>query len=82
MGLHPRKGSLAVGADADLVIWDPDATGIISAATHHHRCDHTPYEGFEVRGLPAMVVAAGEVRYREGQLAVEPGCGRFLRRSL
>ena len=82
MGLHPRKGALAVGGDADLVIWDPEATGTISAATHHHRCDHTPYEGFEVRGLPAAVVAGGEVRYRDGRIDAEPGRGRFLRRSL
>jgi dihydropyrimidinase len=82
MGLHPRKGSLAAGSDADLVVWDPEATATISAATHHHRCDHTPYEGFEVRGLPAIVVAGGEVRYRDGQIRAEPGCGRFQRRAL
>lgn len=82
MGLHPRKGALAEGSDADLVVWDPEATGKISAASHHHRCDHTPYEGFEARGLPSAVIAAGEVRYRDGQLRVERGCGRFLRRAL
>ncbi|MFQ5350318.1 MAG: dihydropyrimidinase, partial [Thermoanaerobaculia bacterium] len=82
MGLYPRKGALAAGSDADLVVWDPEATGTISAATHHHRCDHTPYEGFEVRGLPSVVVASGQVRYRDGQLHTEPGCGRFLRRAL
>ena len=82
VGLYPRKGSLAEGADADLVVWDPEATGTIAAATHHQRCDHTPYEGFEVRGQPAAVVAGGEVRFRDGQLDVEPGRGRFLRRTL
>ena len=60
------------------MVWDPEATGTISAASHHHRCDHTPYEGFEVRGLPSVVIAGGEVRYRDGQLQVEPGGGRFL----
>ena len=52
---------------------------------HHsrnHRCDHTPYEGFEVRGLPSAVVAGGEVRFRDGQLRAKAGSGRFLRRSL
>ena len=82
MGLYPRKGALSPDSDADLVIWDAEATGTISAATHHHRCDHTPYEGFAVRGLPAVVVAGGEVRFRDGQLTAEPGCGRFLRRAL
>jgi dihydropyrimidinase len=82
MGLYPRKGALAEGSDADLVLWDPEATGTISAATHHHRCDHTPYEGCEVRGLPSAVIAGGELRYRNGQVRAEPGCGRFLRRAL
>ena len=82
MGLYPRKGALAVGSDADLVIWDAQATGEISAASHHHRCDHTPYEGFEVRGLPSVVIAGGEVRFSDGQHRGEPGRGRFLRRAL
>ncbi len=82
MGLHPRKGALAEGSDADLVIWDPQATGTISAASHHQSCDHTPYEGFELRGLPSAVIAGGGVRYSDGRLDVEPGCGRFLRRAL
>jgi len=81
-GLYPRKGSLEVGADADLVLWDPEATQTISAATHHHNCDRSIYEGFEVTGLPAMVIASGEVRYRDGELRVEPGCGRYLVRGV
>ena len=82
MGLYPRKGSLRVGADADLVLWDPAASATISAATHHHRCDHTPFEGFELEGLAATVVAGGKVCYRDGEITAEPGRGRFLRRSL
>lgn len=81
-GLYPRKGSITVGADADLVVWDPGATATLSAATHHQRCDHTPYEGFEVEGLPAVVVAGGRVQLRDGDLRVEPGAGRFLARRL
>ncbi len=81
-GLYPRKGEIAVGSDADLVIWDPEATGTISAASHHHRCDRSIYEGFELRGLPSTVVAGGQVRYRDGTLEVERGAGRFLSRSL
>jgi dihydropyrimidinase len=81
-GLYPRKGAVAVGSDADLVIWDPQAAGTISAATHHHRTDRSIYEGFEVRGLPRAVVVGGKVAYRDGELTAEPGAGRFLRRRL
>jgi len=81
-GLYPRKGSISVGADADLVIWDPDATGTISASTHHHHCDRSLYEGFAVTGLPSTVIAAGRVQYSDGDLRVERGAGRYLARSL
>ena len=81
-GLYPRKGSISVGADADLVLWDPEATGTISAATHHHRCDRSIFEGFSLTGLPSTVIAAGRVQYRDGDLAVERGAGRYLARSL
>jgi dihydropyrimidinase len=81
-GLYPRKGSITVGADADLVIWDPEATATISARTHHHRCDRSIFEGFELRGLPSTVVARGVIRYRDGQLMAERGAGRFLERAL
>jgi len=80
-GLYPRKGALAEGSDADLVLWDPEATGTLSAATHHHRCDRSIYEGFEVRGLPATVLARGEIRYHQGDLRVERGEGRYLSRA-
>lgn len=81
-GLWPRKGAIAPGADADLVLWDPAATATISAATHRHRTDLSLFEGFEVTGCAALVVAGGEVRYREGALLAPPGGGRFLARSL
>lgn len=81
-GLYPRKGSLSVGADADLVLWDPTATATLSAATHYQRCDRSIYEGFEVTGQPATVIAAGEIRYREGDLRAQRGTGRFLERRL
>lgn len=81
-GLYPRKGSLTVGADADIVLWDAAATVTISAATDLHRCDRSIYEGFETRGAPATVVVGGQVRYRDGDLRVESGAGRFLKRRL
>lgn len=81
-GLYPQKGSVTVGADADLVVWDPEATATISAKTHHHRCDRSIFEGFRLRGLPSTVVAHGVIRYRDGQLEAERGAGRFLGRAL
>lgn len=81
-GLFPRKGVIAVGSDADLTVWDPDATATISAVTDHHHCDRSIFEGFEVTGMPALVVAGGTVCARQGVLDIEPGRGRFLARSL
>lgn len=80
-GLYPRKGTICVGADADLVLWDPTTTSRISAATHHHRCDRSIYEGFETTGAPATVIANGEIRYHDGSLRVETGVGHFLKRN-
>ncbi len=81
-GLYPRKGSLTVGADADLVVWDPAATGRISAETHFHRCDRNIFEGFETRGAPSHVVANGKLQFVDGDLRVERGAGRYLPRRL
>jgi dihydropyrimidinase len=80
-GLYPRKGAIAVGSDADLVVWDPAATGTISARTHHHRCDRSIYEGFGIKGMPSTVVVAGRVAYHRGKLSAERGAGRFLSRT-
>jgi dihydropyrimidinase len=79
-GLYPRKGALAVGSDADLVVWDPRAQATISAASQRQRCDSTPFEGFEVRGLPSVVISGGRVAFREGELFARPGAGRYLPR--
>jgi dihydropyrimidinase len=79
-GLWPRKGTIAVGSDADLVVWDPSATGVRSARTHHSRCDRNLYEGMPTRGAPARVIVGGRVAFADGRLAVEPGAGRFLAR--
>jgi dihydropyrimidinase len=81
-GLYPQKGSITVGADADLVVWDPTATGKISAATHHHKCDRNIFEGFETKGAPSHVFSNGVLRYSDGNLMAERGAGRYLKRSL
>jgi dihydropyrimidinase len=81
-GLYPRKGSITVGADADLVVWDPAATGRISAKTHHHKVDRSIFEGFETRGACSSVIVNGRVQYSAGDLKVERGGGRYLERTL
>ena len=78
-GLYPRKGSIAVGADADLVIWDKDREVVITNDKLHHNCDYTPYEGLSVRGWPAVVFSRGEIVVEEGKLLAQPGQGQFLR---
>jgi dihydropyrimidinase len=79
--LYPRKGAIAVGSDADLVVWDPSATRTISAKTHLHRNDRSIYEGFEVQGGPSTVLVHGKVAYADGDVRAQPGSGRFLKRS-
>jgi dihydropyrimidinase len=80
-GLYPRKGTIAVGSDADLVIWDPGAEGIISAKTQKQRCDFSVYEGFRIRGRPRIVIQRGRVACEEGRVGLERGAGEYLARG-
>jgi dihydropyrimidinase len=82
MGLYPRKGTIAVGSDADLVIFDPDAKQTISAATHHSKTDYSLYEGRQVTGVPVTVLLRGEPLVVDRQFVGKPGSGRFLKRDL
>ena len=79
--LHPRKGSIAVGADADLVLWDPKREVTLTDATFHDRTGYTPYAGRTVVGWPETVLRRGEVIVREGKLNAKPGSGAFVPRS-
>ena len=81
LGLYPKKGSIVVGGDADLVIFDPEAKRTLSAEQLHSRCDYTLFEGYEVRGVPETVIVRGTVVVQDEQLRVEPGHGRFLSRA-
>jgi dihydropyrimidinase len=81
-GMYPRKGIVAVGADADVVIWQPEGDGIISARTHYHKVDTSIFEGFKTVGGPCMVIAGGRVQFEEGKIDVEPGAGKFIPRKL
>ncbi|MCQ8280015.1 dihydropyrimidinase [Acetobacteraceae bacterium KSS8] len=78
--IHPRKGNVSVGADADLVLWDPNGTRTISAATHHQRVDYNVFEGMEVTGLARTTIAGGHVVWHENQLHTVPGSGRYVAR--
>jgi len=77
-GLYPRKGTIAVGGDADLVIWDTQREVTISNALLHHNVDYTPYEGVVVRGWPETVLSRGEIVAERGSPAGAPGRGKFL----
>ncbi|MCB9377798.1 MAG: dihydropyrimidinase [Holophagales bacterium] len=80
-GLHPRKGTLAVGGDADLLIWDPERPVTLAAATHSSRVDYEPYEGRELLGGPERVLARGEMVVEGGRFVGRAGAGRFLPRA-
>jgi dihydropyrimidinase len=80
-GMYPRKGSISIGADADLVIYDPNARRTISAATHHMAVDYSCYEGREVQGRSEIVLSRGSVIVRDGEFTGRKGHGRFLKRA-
>jgi dihydropyrimidinase len=80
-GLHPRKGSIAIGADADLVLWDPTKTVTITNALLQHVIDYTPYEGMEVTGWPVATYLRGMLAMRDGAVVAQPGSGQFLARG-
>jgi dihydropyrimidinase len=80
-GLYPRKGTIAVGSDADIVVFDPERRHTISASTHHSRVDYNLFEGTEVTGTPEVVLLRGNVLVERGELVAEPGIGQFVRRA-
>lgn len=79
--MYPKKGAIAVGSDADIVIWNHEATRTISAKTHHHACDFNIFEGMVCHGVPEIVIVRGQVCVENGKVDVEPGYGQFIERK-
>jgi dihydropyrimidinase len=80
-GLYPRKGAIAIGADADIALWDPLRKTTITNANQQHGSDYTPYEGFEVTGWPVLTMVRGKTVMRDGRLVGAPGHGVHLKRG-
>lgn len=77
-GLYPRKGSIIIGADADIALWDPNRRVVIDNAMLHHNVDYTPYQGIEVKGWPVLTLSRGKVVSRDLALTGRSGWGQFL----
>jgi dihydropyrimidinase len=80
-GMYPKKGVLAAGSDADIVLWDPTVAHTISAQTHHMRVDYSMFEGFKVKGNARDVYSRGELVVSKGEFIGKPGRGQYLRRA-
>ncbi len=80
-GLYPRKGCIAIGADADLVVFDPKKKVKIGPETIHMNVDYTPYDGWEVTGRPVVTIVRGKVVCQDGQFLGTKGYGQYLSRA-
>jgi len=80
-GMYPKKGTIAVGADADVVVFDPDKKHVISVDNHHMNCDYSAYEGWEVNGKTETVLLRGKIAIENNECHLKPGDGKFISRG-
>jgi len=80
-GLYPRKGTIAPGSDADIVVWDPEKKLTISASSHHSNVNYNLFEGTKVTGAPEVVLVRGQVIVENDELVAQPGAGQFIKRA-
>jgi dihydropyrimidinase len=80
LNCYPKKGAILVGADADIVVWDPDKTKTITAATQQSAIDYNVFEGKDVKGLPRFTLTRGQIAVHDGEVRTEEGHGRFVKR--
>tara|TARA_R110002126_G_scaffold3263_1_gene18401 strand:+ start:103212 stop:104675 length:1464 start_codon:yes stop_codon:yes gene_type:complete len=78
--IYPRKGSISIGADADIILWDPEMTRTISVKTHHQQVDFNIFEGMEVKGANTVTISQGNIVYKDGELRTVKGAGRYIDR--
>ena len=80
-GMFPKKGTIAPGSDADIVIFDPNKERTLSAKTHHMNCDYSLFEGMKIKGYPETVLSRGKVIIENNEYKGRPGEGKFLKRG-
>jgi dihydropyrimidinase len=80
-GMYPRKGTIAIGSDADIVVFDPKKEHTISVETHHMNCDYSAYEGRKVTGKTEMVILRGQVAIENEECKLKAGHGQFIKRG-
>lgn len=80
-GMYPKKGTIAVGSDADIVIFNPDIEKTVTKEILHENVDYTPYEGMKLKGYPEITISRGKVIVENGQFIGEKGCGKFIKRE-
>ena len=79
--MYPKKGTISIGADADIVIFDPNKRHTISVNTHHMNCDYSGYEGWEVQGKTEMVLLRGNIAIENNKCLLNAGDGKFISRG-
>jgi dihydropyrimidinase len=79
--MFPQKGTIAVGSDADIVIFDTEKKHTISAKTHHHHCDYSAYEGHELTGKCETVIMRGKVSIQNDKVLINKGYGKYIKRN-